>query len=273
METLSAEEAAEMTKLSPDDDPPSSIVAKDDLLLQPDPLSPPSPSQSLLRHGRQKHQGHHLRLRLIFLISVAFLALTAMAAISQQLFLRHFADQVHPHRHRLNVTDGGSLLAQNLTRGPLHGTMLRHVNRTQVPATSAEQNIYDYDDVEEVVVEVAESLVEVDGCWSQLVENHLHWNMAGMRDLPPYPGLEDSTVRELRALRNATIVHLEPGSKQHCGSENNAFLLFQDGGPGCALYREPHQQLILGEILSYYLSRLLGMGNVPAAALSQVCPM
>jgi hypothetical protein len=36
------------------------------------------------------------------------------------------------------------------------------------------------------------------------------------------------------------------------------------------LYREPHQQLVLGEVLSFYLAHLLGLRMVQPAVLSQV---
>jgi hypothetical protein len=234
------------------------------LLLKDDSLSPPSsPSESHLPPTSHRHRReHNLRLRLIVLISVAFLALTAVAAISQQLFIRHFAVQVLHDKLNTNSSGGiASLLAENVTRVALRGTMLRHVNRTRVlPAALAERYIYDYDDVTyDVETEVAESLIDKDGGWSQLVEQYL--------DTRPYPAID----AELGALRNNTIVHLEPGIQHHCGDQNDGFILFRDGRPGCVRYREPHQQLILGEIFSYYLARLLGVRNVPAAALSQVC--
>jgi hypothetical protein len=222
----------------------------------------PSPSESHLPPGHRHRREHNLRLRLIVLISVAFLALTAVAAISQQLFLRHFAVQVLHDRLNTNGSGGiASLLAENVTRVALRGPMLRHVNRTRVlPAALAERYIYDYDDVTyDVEVEAAESLVDKDGRWSQVVEQYL--------DTRPYPAID----AELNALRNNSIVHLEPGIQHHCGNQNDGFILFRDGRPGCARYREPHQQLILGEVFSFYLARLLGVRNVPPAALSQVC--
>ena len=50
------------------------------------------------------------------------------------------------------------------------------------------------------------------------------------------------------------------------------FLTFSDGVHGCARYREPDQQLVLGQVMSFYLARLLGLHNVPAVVLSQVDP-
>ncbi len=81
------------------------------LLLKDDSLSPPSsPSECHLPPGHRHRREHNLRLRLIVLISVAFLALTAVAAISQQLFLRHFAVQAalwnRNRRNRNFLTSG-----------------------------------------------------------------------------------------------------------------------------------------------------------------------
>ena len=239
-----------MSTLSPDDDA----------------IAPPSPGQSLLQqpanHHRQDGKDQRLRLRLIVLTSVAFLALTAIAAISQQLFNRHFGGPVSYGSGR--VANGSSLLlTQNTTRRPLRRTMLRHINRTKgVTAPPVDGENYDYDapPPEDIVWELDDSLVDTKGYWSAVVENFLH------RTDP----LAKSVDGQVRALWEQSIVHLEPGSEQRCTSPENGFLVLQDGAAGCAHYREPHQQLVLGEVLSYHLARLLGMRNVLPAVLSQV---
>ncbi|XP_022243466.1 uncharacterized protein LOC111086135 [Limulus polyphemus] len=53
-----------------------------------------------------------------------------------------------------------------------------------------------------------------------------------------------------------------------CGRPKNQYVTFQDGSRVCARYRAPHEYLVQGELLSFYLSRLLGIHNVPAVTLS-----
>ena len=51
-----------------------------------------------------------------------------------------------------------------------------------------------------------------------------------------------------------------------CGRMQNRILKFQDGGRACARYRLNIDQ-IQGEIYSYYLSKLLGINNVPPSSI------
>ena len=51
-----------------------------------------------------------------------------------------------------------------------------------------------------------------------------------------------------------------------CGRMQNRILTFQDGGRACARYRLNIDQ-IQGEIYSYYLSKLLGINNVPPSTI------
>ena len=85
------------------------------------------------------------------------------------------------------------------------------------------------------------------------------------------PGLDDDTIEaELRSLRSRKVKSLEEPTWLKCGREQNRFVTFKDGVHACARYREPHNQLVLGEVMSFYLARLLGIHNVPAVILSQV---
>jgi hypothetical protein len=252
-------EEAEMTTLPPDDDP----------------VPPPSPGQSLLRPGSHRHHGGQLgsgkgqqqmRLRLIALTFVALLALTSIAVISQQLFHKYLGGLSDYHffgRHQANGTGLLWPTSNSSTRSPLRARMLRHINRTRGAAASAEDD-YDYygsSPPEDIFVELADRLVDPDGCWSAVVENYLG---------RPDPLLE-RVEAQIQSLREQSIVHLEAGEEaKRCAGSQNGFVLFQEGLAGCVRYREPHQQLVLGEVLSYYLARLLGLRSVPPAVLSQV---
>lgn len=63
------------------------------------------------------------------------------------------------------------------------------------------------------------------------------------------------------------IVHLEPG----CGRVTNGLATFADGSKACVRYGIDADQ-VQGEILSYYLARMLGIYNLPPAVLSKPDP-
>ena len=105
----------------------------------------------------------------------------------------------------------------------------------------------------------------------QLVEDGIYWSEAVEDNIAP--GLSDDLVQdEILALRSRTVQRLEPPSWLKCGRDKNRFVTFSDGVHACARYREPDQQLVLGEVMSFYLARTLGFTNVPVVTLSQVDP-
>ena len=105
----------------------------------------------------------------------------------------------------------------------------------------------------------------------QLVEDGIYWSEAVEETISP--GLSDDLVQdEILALRSRTVKSLDTPTWLKCGRDKNRFVTFSDGVHACARYREPDQQLVLGEVMSFYLARTLGLTNVPAVILSQVDP-
>ncbi|MCL4141221.1 UNVERIFIED_CONTAM: hypothetical protein GTU68_028511 [Idotea baltica] len=79
-------------------------------------------------------------------------------------------------------------------------------------------------------------------------------------------GFSDGDVDEWRDfVRREAVVRLQEG----CGRMQNRLLTFSNGSQSCCRYRQNLDQ-IQGEIFSFYLSRLLGMKNVPPSALGVV---
>ena len=75
----------------------------------------------------------------------------------------------------------------------------------------------------------------------------------------------------MQELRDRKIKSLESPSWLHCGREKNRFVHFEDGSNACARYRGPdHAEFIQGELMAFYLARLLGITNTPAVVLSEV---
>merc|ERR1712154_135098 len=105
----------------------------------------------------------------------------------------------------------------------------------------------------------------------QLIEDGIYWSEAVEENISP--GLSDDLVQdEILALRSRTVQSLETPTWLKCGRDKNRFVTFSDGVHACARDREPDQQLVLGEVMSFYLARTLGFTNVPAVILSQVDP-
>jgi len=104
-----------------------------------------------------------------------------------------------------------------------------------------------------------------------LIEDGVYWSKQVEDNIAP--GLDDDIIQaELMSLRTRRVSSLDTPTWQRCGRDKNRFLTFSDGVHACARYREPDQQLVLGEVMSFYLARLLGLNNVPAVVLSQVDP-
>ncbi|KAK3103387.1 hypothetical protein FSP39_018881 [Pinctada imbricata] len=79
-------------------------------------------------------------------------------------------------------------------------------------------------------------------------------------------------IQYLRVIQGQVVQYLLPPTWTRCGRPKNAYIVMPDGKSMCVRYRDPHIKLVLGEVLSFYLSRFLGMDNVPVAALSRASP-
>ena len=108
---------------------------------------------------------------------------------------------------------------------------------------------------------------------SHLVEEEeegLYWSQEVVE-----PGLDIPALQaEVSQLRARTVSSLEEPGWTRCGQQagQNRFVRFLGGLEGCARYREPHSHLVLGELMSFYLARLLGITSVPAVVLSRLEP-
>lgn len=96
------------------------------------------------------------------------------------------------------------------------------------------------------------------------MEQGIFWPRTLERTLPQ--GFTDEyTQRWQQFARTASVVALERG----CGRSTNRLATLSDGSKACVRYGINPEQ-IQGEVLSFYLSRLLGMPAVPPCILSKV---
>ena len=92
--------------------------------------------------------------------------------------------------------------------------------------------------------------------WSQAVENYLP------------AGFDDKDAKEWSDFSlKSNVIRIEEG----CGRMQNRLVTFESNRKSCARYRQNFDQ-IQGEIFSFYLSRLLGIRNVPPSSLGLVRP-
>ena len=188
-----------------------------------------------------------LNYKLGLLIIIASCALVSIVLISQQLIVRHWAaDQ-----------PSATLLLVNPSQG-LH-PRLTYPGQPS-PELMVEMFHYDSDSDSPYFSSTERPLrvVEAGLYWSEEVVGRL---AGGEKD-------------EITHLRTNTVKSLEEPSWTRCGQQagQNRFVTFLDGATACARYREPHTQLVLGELMSFYLARLLGINTVPAVVLSKVEP-
>ncbi|KAG7153290.1 extracellular serine/threonine protein kinase four-jointed-like [Homarus americanus] len=84
------------------------------------------------------------------------------------------------------------------------------------------------------------------------------------------PEISDATVgRVQERLRSQEVTGLKEPTWERCGRPKNQWVELVGGGAACARYRYPDDYLLVGEVVSFYLSRLLGVGHVPPVALSE----
>ncbi|RUS89549.1 hypothetical protein EGW08_002667, partial [Elysia chlorotica] len=79
---------------------------------------------------------------------------------------------------------------------------------------------------------------------------------------------EEEADSWLTSARSGRVQSVRAATWDRCGRPQNAFLTLADGTSACARYRHPRDRLVLGEVLSYWLSRTLGLDSVPPVTLT-----
>lgn len=98
----------------------------------------------------------------------------------------------------------------------------------------------------------------------QFVQNGVFWSDS-IESLAP-GGFSDSEVKAWSNFSGTSkAVRIESG----CGRMQNRKLVFENGTCACCRYRHNNDQ-IQGEIFSFYLSRVLGIHNVPPSSLALI---
>ncbi|XP_063971067.1 four-jointed box protein 1-like [Lytechinus pictus] len=100
----------------------------------------------------------------------------------------------------------------------------------------------------------------------ELFKDGIFWSRDVETLLPNWTSEADVTAW-LNDVRSQRIVRLLPG----CGRESNRLAVLENGVMVCCRYRQNVDQ-IQGDILSFHLSRLIGIGNLPLGVLMKIEP-
>uniref|UniRef100_T1K3W3 Uncharacterized protein n=1 Tax=Tetranychus urticae TaxID=32264 RepID=T1K3W3_TETUR len=97
-----------------------------------------------------------------------------------------------------------------------------------------------------------------------IIENGIYWSSEIESQLPKGFNSGDDN-------RWLTMVSEKPAIKvsEGCGRQSNRLVMFEDGILSCVRHRQNNDQ-IQGDIFSFHLARLLGIANLPPAALSRL---
>lgn len=221
-----------------------------------------------------------LNWKLLLLLLVASCSLICILVISQQLIVRHWAEERSPVKLEIRIPEDGWMSSQGLHEKLLYPGQEVDKFMVEVVPLGEDMEEGQKDDNESHYHKYEEETDEIKyysglGVSNtnevQLVEDGIYWSEAVEETISP--GLSDDLVQdEILALRSRTVKSLDTPTWLKCGRDKNRFVTFSDGVHACARYREPDQQLVLGEVMSFYLARTLGLTNVPAVILSQVDP-
>jgi len=233
----------------------------------------------------------NLNWKLVLLLTIASAALVSIVVISQQLILRHMGANLQisePVTLELNIPESGWMSNEGLHHklrypGEINEDYMVEIIQMDDATSNSNSELagaYYHMLPEKYTlpkkldhhgVKFHSPLTLKNKGDVTLVEDGMYWSNEVINNVDP--GLDEDTIEaELRSLRSRKVKSLEEPTWLKCGREQNRFVTFKDGVHACARYREPHNQLVLGEVMSFYLARLLGIHNVPAVILSQVDP-
>lgn len=213
--------------------------------------------------------------KLLFLVFVASLALLSIVLISEQLIMRHLGRQLNEDNELYNIGQ--------VEMNPYNHIAMYEEFDILTLEEWAQHETLDFEDnivlkaepESETKIDTHPESKSVDRTttskpFSKLVEDRIFWSSEIEAAVPPGP-TDQRVLIQMQELRDRKIKSLESPNWLHCGREKNRFVHFEDGSNACARYRGPdHAEFIQGELMAFYLARLLGITNTPAVVLSEV---
>jgi len=192
-------------------------------------------------------------------VAVPLLYVTQSNSVASVAVIPTPAAAIQPQRQRLYKNDANRLA--NALDAPtpaaarvtfIESSWAAEAERTPVESTAAER---------------LDNSVDSSDSDSEESVNGVYWSERVEQSLPA--GFDDSDAeRWTQFSRTSGVVRLDEG----CGRMQNRLVTFENGTRACCRYRQNYDQ-IQGEIFSFYLSRLLGLRNLPPSALGLVRPL
>eukprot|EP00094_Tigriopus_californicus_P001619 TCALIF_01566-PA protein Name:"Similar to Fjx1 Four-jointed box protein 1 (Mus musculus)" AED:0.11 eAED:0.11 QI:0/0.66/0.5/1/0.66/0.5/4/214/472 len=207
-------------------------------------------------HSHQKHSTTlSIRRKLLLLLFIASLALLSIVVISEQLISRYM-DRQQSQSHLRTSSHGDA--------PPVIEIDIYTLERW---AQEAKRHKDDKIPLEDIRKSAKQAFMDLSGI--NLVEDGIFWSGALEARVPHGPS-DQQVQDQLQAMRSRQVEEILDADFSHCGREQNRRILFQDGTEACARNREDHVEFVQGEVMAFYLARLLGITNTPPVALSSV---
>ena len=103
--------------------------------------------------------------------------------------------------------------------------------------------------------------------FSKPVVDGIFWSSEVEETMPSGPS-DQQTFETMKKLRFKTVKQLVSSK---CGRKKNRLVRFEDGSKACCRYRDGYYGTnVQGELMAFYLGRLLGISNIPVVVLSKV---
>ena len=214
--------------------------------------------------------------KLLFLVFVASLALLSIVLISEQLIVRHLGRnydeedtilyqqvEFNPYNHVAMKTEFDILTLEEWAQ---HETLdfQENVLNSNENSQNEKTNLHQIKPTE---IKESPSKPRI---FSKIVEDGIFWSTEVEAVVPPGPS-DQQILIQMQELRDRKVKSLESPNWLHCGRQKNRYVQFEDGSHACARYRgSEHAEFIQGELMAFYLARLLGISNTPAVILSEV---
>lgn len=244
----------------------------DNMRVEAGALSLPLPSPPLAQ--RASHLLCLVAATVAFLLGVAVGVTLPLVLSTPPLALPAALQRLQPQRQ---VEEGASIVGEGGrgVRAPLHSWAAPVVDDGINNSSSSNNSLPQEGSADSSSTTTPEAVISTAWAGSErdapdveaeaaLLVDEVYWGAAVEAALPR--GFLDHEVTEWRKFtRRQAVVRLQEG----CGRMQNRLVTFENGTRSCCRYRQNHDQ-IQGEIFSFYLSRLLGLTNVPPSALGIV---
>ena len=113
--------------------------------------------------------------------------------------------------------------------------------------------------------------------FSKIVIDGIFWSSEVEVTLPSGPS-DQQTFEKIQKLRRKKVEYVDSfyapdpwgDLRGRCGRPKNRFVSFEDGSNACCRYRGSEEMYLQGELMAFYLGRLLGISSIPVVVLSEV---